>query len=336
MKAVVYTGPKSLEYREEPDPVPLDGEILVQVQAVGICGSDMHAYFGHDERRPAPLILGHEACGQALSGRHSGRTVVINPLVTCGHCDDCLDGCSNLCSERQIISMPPRHGAFAELIRIPERNAVLVPDGLAPAEAALAEPIATGFHAVNVGEQHLRRPIGEAEVLVIGAGAVGLASALVVASRGARHITVAETNAGRRRTAEQAGGFTVVDPTAGAVDPDRYTLVIDAVGGQATRTLACDAVRPGGVIVHIGLLDSNAGIDVRKLTLREIVFVGVYTYTMVDFRETLTAMAEGRLGPLDWQVEGPLAQASAAFAALERGEVPAAKVVLVPGANQGC
>lgn len=330
MKAVVYTGPRSLEFRDEPEPTPGVGEILVKVEAVGICGSDMHAYFGHDDRRPAPLILGHEACGRVVSGERAGQNVVINPLVTCGSCDDCLDGRTNLCATREIISMPPRHGAFAEYIRIPERNAVVVPEGLAPTKAALAEPIATSFHAVTVGERSLRRPLSETEALVIGAGAVGLSAALVLASRGARHITVADTNAGRRATAEQAGKFGVLDPLGDVIDANRYGLVIDAVGGKATRMLASSAVRPGGVIVHIGLQDSDAGIDVRKLTLQEVVLVGVYTYTMVDFRETVRAMADGRLGALDWSMERPLSEASQAFRELENGEVSAAKVMLVP------
>ena len=330
MKAVVYTAPRSLEFRDEPQPIPGDDEILVKVEAVGICGSDMHAYFGHDERRPAPLILGHEACGRAMGGEFTGQSVVINPLVTCGRCDDCLDGRTNLCSTRQIISMSPRQGAFAEYIRIPERNAIAVPAGLTPTQAALAEPIATSFHAVTVGERNLRRPIAETGALVIGAGAVGLSAALVLASRGARHISVADTNPGRRATAARAGEFEVLDPLSDAIEADRFGLVIDAVGSGATRTLASSAIRPGGAIVHIGLQDSDGGLDVRKLTLQEVAFLGVYTYTMVDFRETVRAMADGRLGALDWSLERPLAQAPQAFRELENGEVSAAKIVLVP------
>ena len=82
MKALVYTGPKQIELRDEPDPQALEDEVLVRVEAVGICGSDMHAYFGHDERRPPPLILGHEACGRVLDGRFQDRRVVINPLIS--------------------------------------------------------------------------------------------------------------------------------------------------------------------------------------------------------------------------------------------------------------
>ena len=105
MKALVYTGPNSLAFRDEPDPVPGNDEVVVRVEAVGICGSDMHAYHGHDSRRPAPLILGHEAAGRIATGPKAGRRVTVNPLVTCGACDVCQDGRSHLCASRQILSM---------------------------------------------------------------------------------------------------------------------------------------------------------------------------------------------------------------------------------------
>jgi L-iditol 2-dehydrogenase len=330
MKALVYTGPKSIELREEPDPVAEEGEIVVAVEAVGICGSDMHAYFGHDERRPAPLILGHEACGRAVGGRYDGQRVVVNPLVSCGCCDDCLGGRANLCSQRQIISMPPRPGAFAERVRIPETNVLPVPEGLDAGRAALAEPIATALHAVTVAERALWRPLGETRTLVIGGGAVGLGAALVLASRGARDITVADSNAGRRNTVSESGPFTVSDGTpGGGIEPDSFGLVVDAVGGGATRRLSSEAVRPGGTVVHIGLMDGEAGLDVRKLTLQEVTFIGTYTYTMVDFRATVDAMHAGVLGDLDWTDRRALDEGAQAFDDLEHGRCAASKVVLL-------
>lgn len=331
MKALVYTGPREIVLREEPEPEPGPGEVNVEIEAVGICGSDMHAYFGHDERRPAPLILGHEACGRALGGRFEGRRVVINPVVSCGRCDDCLGGRVNLCSLREIISLPPRQGAFAERVNIPESNILPVPDDLDPAKAALTEPIATALHAVTVAERALWRPLGETRALVIGGGAVGLSAALVLASRGARNVTVADTNAGRRRTVTAAGAFQVIDPAdAGSLEDNAFGLVIDAVGAGVTRAAASRAVRPGGVIIHIGLMDSDAGVDVRKLTLQEVTFIGTYTYTMVDFRATINAMAEGALGALDWIERRGLDGGAEAFDDLEHGRSAAAKVMLIP------
>ena len=331
MKALVYTGPNTVAYRSEPDPVPLPGEVLVKVDAVGICGSDMHAYHGFDERRPAPLILGHEASGVVLTGANAGQRVTINPLVTCGTCDLCLGGRSHLCRSRQIISMMPRPGAFAEIVRIPEQNTVEIPAGFDTIKAALAEPVAVSYHAVNNGLRALHRPISQATCVVIGGGAIGLAAALVLAMHGAHAITVADPNAARRKTVERSGPFkTYAGGTAQVPADVSADLVIDAVGADATRADACRLVKPGGVIVHIGLLPGSAGVDVRKLTLQELTFVGAYCYTMVDFRDSVAALATGRLGDLSWFEERPLADGATAFRDIDNGRTGAAKIILRP------
>jgi alcohol dehydrogenase len=173
MKALVYTANEEMTYREEPEPAPQPGDSVVAIESVGICGSDMHAYLGHDERRVPPLILGHEAVGTVIDGPGEGQRVVLNPLITCGVCDACLDGRQNLCAERDLIGMY-RAGAFAEKIAIPGRNLIPVPDGMAGAHAALTEPGATGLHAVLLAERVNHRPLSETRALVIGAGSVGL------------------------------------------------------------------------------------------------------------------------------------------------------------------
>ncbi len=331
MKALVYTGPLSLSFRDEPDAVPRNDEVVVRVDAVGICGSDMHAYHGHDDRRPAPLILGHEAAGVAMTGRLSGRRVTVNPLVTCGACAFCIDGHSNLCSSRQIISMMPRPGAFAEFVCIPEQNLVEVPHGFDIVKAALAEPVAVSYHAVHIGLKASARPASSLTAVVLGGGAIGLASALVLAMSGCSRIHVAEPNAARRGTVSTSGPFDAYAPGSTREPKDStIDLVVDAVGAGRTREAACLLVKPGGVIVHIGLLPGSGGVDVRKLTLREVTFVGSYCYTMVDFRETVAALASGQLGALDWFEERALCDGAAAFEAIDAGKTAAAKIILRP------
>jgi len=326
MKALVYTGPQTLEYRQVPDPEP-GGDALIEIAHVGICGSDMHAYAGHDERRPAPLILGHEAAGRVIAGPDAGARVTINPLVTCGACEACRAGRDNLCPDRQIISMPPREGAFAERVVMPERNLVPIPDDVPTEKAALAEPLACGWHAVRLAEAALDRPIAAARCQVIGAGAIGLGAALVLAAKGAREITVVEANPARREVAAAAGNFRVVPPEAAQGDVD---LVVDGVGIAASRAAASANVRPGGVIMHIGLGSGEGGLDIRRMTLQEITFIGTYTYTAADFRETAAAIFDGRLGALDWSVLRPLSEGAEAFADLKAGRVAAPKIILVP------
>ncbi|PWJ18021.1 alcohol dehydrogenase catalytic domain-containing protein [Jannaschia seohaensis] len=316
MKALVYTGPEALEVREVPDPIAADGEVEVRVARVGICGSDMHAFLGHDERRPAPLILGHEASGLA-----GGRRVTVNPLVTCMTCPACLRGETNLCARRQIISMPPREGAFAGAVAMPERNLVDVPDHVTDAQAALAEPIACGWNGARSGIA----AAGVADrALVLGGGAIGLGAALCLMAQGVGDVTVVEPNDMRR-------AFLDGHVQTAAKAPDgAFDVVVDAVGIDPTRAAASAAVRPGGAIVHIGLGGGQGGLDLRRITLQQIAFLGIYTYTAQDFRDTCAAMFDGRLGPLDWVEERPLTEGARAFADIRAGAVAAPKILLVP------
>lgn len=331
MKALVYTGPLSAEFRDEPDPVAIDGEVVVRVEAVGICGSDMHAYHGYDSRRPPPVILGHEAAGTIMTGARAGERVTINPLVTDLDCPFTLRGQPHLSPTRQILSMPPRPGAFAQFVRAPEENAVTIPAHLSIEHAALAEPIAVSYHAVNHGARLLSRPLSASRCVILGGGAIGLAAALVLAMQGAGEILLAEPNAQRRATAAAAGRFTCYAP-GDASEPDESSveLVIDAVGASTTRAAASRLVRPGGVIVHAGLLPGTEGLDVRKITLQEVIFTGTYCYTPTEFREVVAALSGGRLGNLKWFEERPLSEGARAFADIDANAVAAAKIILRP------
>lgn len=330
MKALVYTAPHRMEWRDEPLPVPEPGEVLVRVRAVGICGSDMHAYHGHDERRPAPLILGHEAAGIVATGPRKGERVTINPLVVDPACPAALAGRPHLSPTRAIISMPARPGAFCDYVRIPERNLLPVPDGMSLRHAALAEPVAVSWHAVRIGLARLAEPAQECRVLVQGGGAIGLAAALVARHLGVAELWLAEPHPGRRAMAEAEGGIHTFDPRdEGAGPPDSgVDLIIDAVGAKATREAASRLVRPGGVIVHVGLLPGGDGFDLRRITLQEITVTGSYCYTPEDFADALAALASGALGPLAWAVARPMAEGASAFADLDAGQVEAAKIVL--------
>jgi L-iditol 2-dehydrogenase len=291
----------------------------------------MHGYHGHDDRRPAPLILGHEAAGTVATGPRKGERVTINPLVTCGSCDACMSGRDHLCPERVIISLPARPGAMAELVRVPERNLIKVPEHLDIVHAALAEPIAVAYHAVDLGVTRLARPVSSGICVVLGGGAIGLTSALCLALRGAPDIRIAEPHAGRRKTAMAAGPFKAYDP-AGPDAPRDSTvdLVIDAVGAGATRASAFKMVKSGGVIVHIGLLLGSEGVDVRRLTLHEVTFIGSYCYTMIDYRETVAALATGAFGDMKWYEERPLSEGATAFRDIDAGATNYAKIVLRP------
>ena len=328
MKALIYQGPQHLDYGESPMPQPLPGEVLVRVAYVGICGSDMHAYLGHDARRPAPLILGHEVAGIV---HESEERVTLNPLVRCGHCTACSGGHDNLCVTREIISMPPRQGGFAQYLTIPARNLVPVPDAVSLAQATLCEPIACGWHGVRKAREYLGEDrFNKASALILGGGAIGVGAALALRAQGINALKLCEAQAHKRRYLEEKLNFDIISPEQLEGSTPCYTLVIDAVGLCTTRTTASAAVLPGGVIVHIGLGSAQGGLDIRRMTLQEIGFIGTYTYSAQDFHDTAKALFDRKLGALDWVQTRPLAEGAQAFIDLKAGICTEPKTLLKP------
>lgn len=330
MKALVYTGTQEVQYKEQPAPAsPKNGEVLINVDACGLCGSDMHAYHGLDARRVPPLILGHEATGVIQNGDRSGERVIVNPLISCGQCIDCLSGRTNLCVERELIGMRLA-GAFAEQLVIPETNLLTMPADMDIAQASLTEPTAVSLHCVTMAERVLNRPISEARAVVIGAGAIGVLAALVLKSKGCANVYLGDTNALRRETAARYDFGHVYDPLSAEPEHGSFDLVIDAVGSGKTRQSSSRLARAGGVICHAGLQDEEAGLDTRRLTLQEITFIGNYTYTVPDLVASVNAIYTGKLGKLEWLEKRPLSDGASAFADVHNGASASPKIVLIP------
>jgi 2-desacetyl-2-hydroxyethyl bacteriochlorophyllide A dehydrogenase len=334
MKALVYTQPMEVQWLDQPDPDLQAGEVVLRIDAVGVCGSDLHAYHGHDPRRKPGLVMGHEFCGTVVSsnapGVPVGRRVTGNPLITCGYCDYCVQGRNNLCSHRTMVGMT-RPGAFAQYMSIPASSLVDIPQDMSAITAALTEPAATALHAINLSMRTLARPIAENRCLVIGGGAVGMLAALLLHHDGCRRLTVSETNPLRRASLkQQLPNATVIDPRETELGENTMEYVIDAVGSKITRQMALQAIRPGGTVMHIGLQDWASEIDMRKLTLAEITLLGTYTYTTADLRATVELLSQGVFGDLSWVETMPMSEGDRAFAALHEGKTAASKVVLMP------
>ncbi|MDF7661845.1 alcohol dehydrogenase catalytic domain-containing protein [Erwiniaceae bacterium L1_54_6] len=335
MKALVYTRPLGVEIQERPYPQLPEGgcQVVIRIAAAGICGSDMHAFHGKDPRRQPGLVLGHELAGEIVESQSArfqpGQRVTANPLITCGQCEYCRQGRDNLCSDRHMIGMD-WPGAFAEYMAIPARSVVALPAGISLQHAAITEPAATVVHALRLTQRALQMPLAEANALVIGGGAIGLLTVLVLRAWGCRQITLAETNPLRAEAAERHSGCASINPIETPVEASGHQLVIDAVGAGPTRKLAVHAVKPGGVIMHIGLQDWDSEIDMRKITLSEVTLLGTYTYTMEDFHLTLSMLEQGALGALGWVEQRALQQGANAFDDLESQRVSSAKILLIP------
>jgi threonine dehydrogenase-like Zn-dependent dehydrogenase len=328
MKALVYTNKNEVTFTRQTKPSPNEGEVLIKIEKAGICGSDMHAYHGHDPRRVPPLILGHEACGIAMNGKYNGQRVVINPLITCLSCADCLSGRTNLCKNRTAIGLK-MPGAFAEYTVIPETNLIPIPDGMKPEHAALAEPTATALHAIGLVEKNLHRTLSESTTMVIGAGSIGLLCALFLKLKGASRIVLCDTNSDRLKTAKHAGISELFNPVLDdPIEESSIDIIVDAVGSSHTRKAGMNAIKQGGVFMHVGLQDSYGEFDVRKMTLQEIAVLGSFSYTQLDVISAIDTLHRGALGDLSWVEERPLSQGSQAFEDLDNNRTSAAKIIL--------
>ncbi len=333
MRALVYTQPNEMQLLERPMPEAAPGEVVLKIEAVGICGSDMHAYHGHDPRRKPGLVLGHEFVGRvetsAVPEFARGTRFTGNPLITCGTCEYCVQGRNNLCSNRTMVGMT-RPGAYAEYMSIPAASLIAMPQKMPAMVGALTEPAATAWHAVNLSMRALARPLHECRALVIGGGAIGMLAALLLRRLGVQRLSVTEINSSRRSSIEQHVDCEAIDPRRQALPEAAFDYVIDAVGSKVTRQQAFAAIKPGGVIMQVGLHDWASEIDMRKLTLGEITLLGTYTYTTADLRATVDALDRGLFGDLAWVEQRPLADGAATFADLDEGRCAAAKIVLVP------
>jgi threonine dehydrogenase-like Zn-dependent dehydrogenase len=333
MHALVYTGIQKLAYREEKNPKIINGESIVKVFASGICGSDMHAYHGKDNRRIPPLILGHEISGTIEKGKFAGKKVILNPLITCGICDYCTNGREHLCDKRIILGMNKpieRQGGFAEYVSIPDKNIYELPKSLDIKEAPIAEPTAVALHAVELGEKEISKPLKNSTALIIGGGAIGLLSGLILSKvKYCKEIVIVDPNEKRLGQCSRYLEAESVKPDSKSITDDRFDIVFDTVGMEVTRQQAIRAVKPGGVIIHIGLTHSGGSFDFRKATLQEVTFIGTYCYTNKDFEKTLDILSNKQIGSLDWIEYRELKDGFGAFKEIHDGTCIAPKIILL-------
>jgi len=333
MQALVYTETQKLIYREEKNPILLNDESIIKVFASGICGSDMHAYHGQDNRRIPPLILGHEVSGIINKGKDIGKKVVLNPLITCGACNYCTNKREHLCPKRIILGMNrpiERQGGFAEYVSIPDKNIYELPKNLNMKEAPIAEPCAVALHAVELGENELSLELKDGKALVIGAGAIGLLCGLILSKvKKCKEIIIVEPNDKRLKESLKYLDADGLNPSSKSINKDHFDIVFDTVGLEATRQQAIKSIKPGGIIIHIGLTQPSGNFDFRKTTLQEITFIGTYCYTNRDFEKTLNILNNKEIGSLAWIQYRNIKEGPSAFKEIHDGSCATPKIILL-------
>ncbi|NNG35655.1 zinc-dependent alcohol dehydrogenase [Nakamurella aerolata] len=340
MKALVLEDFWKLQVADLADPVPGEGEVLIDVIATGICGSDFHGYSGENGRRRAGQVMGHETVGRVRAvgpavadAPAAGTLVTVNPVLACGHCPACLAGDEPDCPNKRVIGVDPAIvSAFAQQLVVPRRAVVPLPAGTPEEYGALVEPLAVGYHALVRGE------CTDADtVLVIGGGPIGQACVLAAKRLGAKAIAVSEPDQHRRELSAALGAIGV-DPTAqdataaiGQALGGAPSLVVDAVGVDATLATAFACTDPSARIVLVGMGSQQLTIPAFEISTRQRSLIGSFCYTAREFADT-AAWVGTRPAGVDTLVEGRVGidQADAAFSALAKGTSAASKILVFP------
>jgi 2-desacetyl-2-hydroxyethyl bacteriochlorophyllide A dehydrogenase len=333
MRAMVLTAPWEFRMRERPEPGG-DGAVVLDVEYVGLCGTDLHIAEGHHPRAAFPLVLGHEIVGRVPDGADSayaGRHVVVNPLLPCGTCVACRRRRYHVCARLRLIGID-RDGGLGSRLAVTDDRLHAVPAGLAPRDAALAEPLAVAVHALRRSAVRL----GDT-VAVVGAGPVGLLTALAARHAGAGRVFVAEPAPARRAVAA-ALGFALLDaaePVAELADltaGDLADVAFDAAAHPAVSAMLTSLVVPGGQVVVVGSYGAPAPVDLQALMFRGLSMVGVRVYRPEDVDAALALLASGAIdtGPLVTDVV-PLERAGEALAQLRAGTQVKVLVAGQPG-----
>ncbi|MBC8363594.1 MAG: alcohol dehydrogenase catalytic domain-containing protein [Actinobacteria bacterium] len=323
MRALVYEGPGRITLGDIDEPVPADGEVLLAVDAAGVCGTDRHIVAG-DLGVPAGTVPGHEICGTVLEvhgdadGWRPGDRVASLGQATCGTCPPCLDGRSNRCRTPEILGMA-RQGGFAERVALPASCLIGLPDGISDAVGAIAsDAIATPYHALDtVG----RLQAGET-VVVIGAGGLGLHAVQLARFLGAARVVAVDPSAAARDAAIAAGADETLDPTVDD-EPARAlrriargaTLVLECVGRAETVELGLGALAPGGRLVVVGVGTDRPRLPPLGMFIgAELGVLGSFGSTTVEIRTVLDLIASGHLDvSRSIHREVPIAEAATVF-----------------------
>jgi L-iditol 2-dehydrogenase len=335
-RAAVLHGVHDLRIDDIPVPEPGPGEVLVQVRAVGVCGSDVH-YYEHGRVGAhvvhAPLILGHEAGGMIVrqgpgATRHQiGQRVALEPGVPCGACQQCRSGRYNLCAEVRFFATPPIHGAFANYVTIHQDFAFPLPDSVSDDAGALVEPLSVGIWACRKA-----RLQGGEHVLVTGAGPIGLLAMQAALALGATRVTVTDVNPHRLELARRTGAARAVDlreqPLAEAgIEAD---VLLECSGHPAALAGGIGSLRPAGVAVAVGMgPGEEATIPLALLQNREFTLTGTFRYANT-YPTAIGLVAAGRVD-VEAIVTGhyPLEEAEKALQAGRR-DPESVKAVIVP------
>ncbi|MCU0509840.1 MAG: galactitol-1-phosphate 5-dehydrogenase [Anaerolineae bacterium] len=344
MKALVLEAYNELVYRDVPEPTLAADEVLIEVKACGICGSDVHGMDGSTGRRIPPIIMGHEAAGvivevgPAVDAWQGGERVTFDSTIYCGECYYCRAGQVNLCENRRVLGVSPgtyrQHGAFADLVAVPARILYRLPDSVTFVQAAMLEPLSVAFHAASLPKIRL----GDSAV-VVGAGMIGLLVIRALRLAGCGLVVAVDLDPARLAAAKQFGadvglvsGPDVPAQVQAMTEGRGADLAFEVVGVTAAVQTALAALRKGGSLTLVGNLSPMVELPLQSVVTRQITLYGSCA-SSGEYPACIDMLARGAVdvAPLISAV-APLSDAAAWFGRLYRREPGLMKVIVEPGA----
>jgi L-iditol 2-dehydrogenase len=343
MKALLLSEYNHLEIAELPSPTPGPDELLIQIAACGICGSDVHGYDGSTGRRIPPIVMGHEAAGVVIAagaeanGFVPGDRVTFDSTVYCGKCVYCQRGEVNLCNQRQVIGVScgeyRRAGAFAEFLAIPARIAYRLPEDFSFAEAAMLEAVSVALHGVAVADIK-----GGETALVIGGGMIGLLLLQAARAAGCSQVFVSDVDATRLKLAAELGadatflasGASLVEEIMRRTGDVGVDVVFEAVGREETIAAGIDATRKGGTVTLVGNISPQIMLPLQKVVSRQIRLQGSCA-SAGEYPQAIELISSGKIkvNSLITAV-APLSEGPMWFGRLHAHEPNLMKIVLDP------
>ncbi len=343
MKALLLTEYEKMEVTEVDEPVTGPDDVLIQVEACGICGSDIHGYDGSTGRRIPPLVMGHEAAGVVVKTGSNvndlaeGTRVTFDSMVSCGNCEFCRRGSGNLCDNRMVLGVScgeyRRHGAFAERISVPRRIVYQIPETLPFEHAALVEAVSVAVHAANVTPIQL----GDTAV-VVGTGMIGLLTLQAARAAGASQIIAVDVNSKRLEVAQQLGAdhalnaneHSIADRVRELTGGRGADVALEVVGATSTIGTAIESVRKGGNVTLVGNISPTIELPLQSVVTREITLRGTCGCNG-EYPECIDLMNRGviNVAPLI-TAEIQLKEGPEWFNRLHAGDADQMKVVVKP------